>query len=279
MKHFLSKNKNLIIAAVIICTILTGAFFMGGEPVKPSSGEIKNTASSSVSVEASFETSKITESSVPEETSGLVESSIDTVSAAESSEDISEPESIIASDNESSLEEETSEILPESEQESDLISEITIESVVESSAEESASSFQESVFENSCSLSIDCSTALASSGLNKKIKELQPVDGCILSCETGFDSGESAFDILSRCCRSNRIRLVSSVVPLTGGRYIERINDLGEFDCGSLSGWMVRINGEFIMVSCSDYKLHDGDIVEFLYTCDLGEDIGNHYIG
>ena len=56
--------------------------------------------------------------------------------------------------------------------------------------------------------------------------------------------------------------------------YIEGIANLYEFDCGELSGWMYRVNGEFPNVGCSLYKLKDGDTVEWVYTCDLGRDVG-----
>ena len=68
-------------------------------------------------------------------------------------------------------------------------------------------------------------------------------------------------------------------VPVTGGAYIRGINNLYEYDCGSVSGWMYKVNGDFPNVGCSDYKLSEGDSIEFLYSCDLGADIGNIYLG
>ena len=37
---------------------------------------------------------------------------------------------------------------------------------------------------------------------------------------------------------------------------------------------MYRVNGEFPNKGCSDYKLSDGDFIEWVYTCDLGRDVG-----
>ena len=37
---------------------------------------------------------------------------------------------------------------------------------------------------------------------------------------------------------------------------------------------MYRVNGVFPGYGCSLYLLEDGDMVEILYTCDLGADIG-----
>ena len=56
-------------------------------------------------------------------------------------------------------------------------------------------------------------------------------------------------------------------------RYIEGISYLYEYDCGDLSGWMYRVNGEIPSVGCGEYRLRDGDCVEWLYTCDLGNDL------
>ena len=61
----------------------------------------------------------------------------------------------------------------------------------------------------------------------------------------------------------------------TGTAYIEGINNIYEFSCGELSGWMYCVNGEYPNVGCSDYKIKDGDNIEWYYTCDLGEDLKN----
>ena len=69
-----------------------------------------------------------------------------------------------------------------------------------------------------------------------------------------------------------------SETPLYGSTYIEGIGNLYEFDCGALSGWMYRVNGTFPNYGCSSYILSDGDVVEWVYTCDLGKDVGGEYI-
>ena len=37
---------------------------------------------------------------------------------------------------------------------------------------------------------------------------------------------------------------------------------------------MYKVNGSFPNYGCSSYKLKAGDIVEWVYTCDLGKDVG-----
>lgn len=48
----------------------------------------------------------------------------------------------------------------------------------------------------------------------------------------------------------------------------------GEFDCGASSGWMVKQNNWFINMGASEFEVEDGDNIEWLYTCQLGSDIG-----
>ena len=59
-----------------------------------------------------------------------------------------------------------------------------------------------------------------------------------------------------------------------GSAYIQGLHYLYEFSCGPLSGWMYRVDGEFPDYGCSRYVLHDGQVVEWVYTCDLGRDVG-----
>ncbi len=52
---------------------------------------------------------------------------------------------------------------------------------------------------------------------------------------------------------------------------------LGEFDCGSGSGWMITLNGEFIEYGASDFEVENGDTIKWQYTCQLGADIGDPF--
>ena len=38
---------------------------------------------------------------------------------------------------------------------------------------------------------------------------------------------------------------------------------------------MFRVNGEFPNYICSDVTVADGDTIEWVYTCDLGADVGD----
>ena len=56
--------------------------------------------------------------------------------------------------------------------------------------------------------------------------------------------------------------------------YVEGIDQLYEFDHGPKSGWMFRVNGVFATKSAGSVKVKPGDQIEWLYTKDLGKDIG-----
>lgn len=129
-----------------------------------------------------------------------------------------------------------------------------------------------------CTLSIRCETILDNlDQLAPEKRAVLPEDGLILA-ETSvtFYAGESVFDVLLREMQARKIHLEFENTPMYQSTYIEGIHNLYEFDCGDLSGWMYRVNGWFPNYGCSRYYLQDGDQVEWLYTCDLGRDIGDN---
>ena len=127
-----------------------------------------------------------------------------------------------------------------------------------------------------CTFSIECSTILNNlDQLDPDKLEMVPSGGTILATTTvTFYEGESVFDVLQRVCKEKGIHLESSWTPIYNSAYIEGIHNLYEFDCGALSGWMYRVNGWYPNYGCSRYQLQDGDVVEWRYTCDLGNDVG-----
>ena len=130
---------------------------------------------------------------------------------------------------------------------------------------------------HTCTFSISCETILDNMDkcvANKRF--LVPVDGIVFpATEVEFSEGESVFDVLQRVCRDNAIHMESNWTPVYNSAYVEGINNLYEFDVGSLSGWMYNVNGWYPNYGCSRYQVEDGDVVEWRYTCDLGEDLGS----
>ena len=130
-------------------------------------------------------------------------------------------------------------------------------------------------------VSADCSSVLPGlEGIDPAVNpaEMIPPDGAVIPrCEVMLPEGAYAFDALIAAAREQQIR-----VDYTGsgwGTYVKGIGSIYEFGFGELSGWMYRVNGEFPEMSASDYVLHEGDVVEFLYTTDLGRDVGDIYSG
>ena len=127
-----------------------------------------------------------------------------------------------------------------------------------------------------CTFSISCQTLSDAPEKCKTDKqELIPADGWILPEETvEFYEGESVFDVLLRETKTHTIHMEYSQTPLYQAAYIEGIGNLYEFDAGELSGWMYSVNGWYPNYGCSQYTLKDGDVVAWVYTCDLGRDVG-----
>ena len=132
-----------------------------------------------------------------------------------------------------------------------------------------------------CTVSISCATLLDNmDALAQSKRPLVPADGVLLpETQVTFSAGESAFDVLQRVCRDNKLHMESSFTPLYNSAYVEGIGNLYELDAGSLSGWMYAVNDWFPNYGCSRYQLQDGDIVRWVYTCDLGKDVGGGMTG
>lgn len=130
-----------------------------------------------------------------------------------------------------------------------------------------------------CTFSIECATILNNlDELDPDKLEMVPSNGVILKKKkVKFSQGESVFDVLQRICQDEGIHMEASWTPIYNSAYIEGINNLYEFDCGSESGWMYRVNGWYPNYGSSRYQLQDGDAVEWRFTCNLGKDIGGGY--
>ncbi len=132
--------------------------------------------------------------------------------------------------------------------------------------------------EHKCSVCVRCDTALLSAALPEQNAAMLPANGIILyEKEIVFNENDTAFDVLLRELRERKIHMEFNRTPGTKSAYIEGIANLYEFDCGELSGWMFKYNGTFPSVSCSELTVSDGDVLEWLYTCDMGRDIGSTF--
>lgn len=132
-------------------------------------------------------------------------------------------------------------------------------------------------------LSIECGTILDNwDDLDPALQyeKYVPNDGIILEkTEYVLRPKDTVYDILDRAVRYNKIQMEFQGANENsfGSVYIQGINFLYEFSCGPLSGWMYRVNGKFPNYGCSKYELKDGDVIEWIYTCDLGRDVGSDW--
>jgi hypothetical protein len=79
-----------------------------------------------------------------------------------------------------------------------------------------------------------------------------------------INAGETAYTLLRRTGLAIGAR----------GMYVFSINGLAEFHYGAGSGWMYRVNGVFPVMAASDFALRNNDRVEWLFTRDIGHDVG-----
>lgn len=90
--------------------------------------------------------------------------------------------------------------------------------------------------------------------------------------ETEINDGDTVLDVLIKITKEKGIQM-----DYKGGgssAYIEGIANVYEFDRGQGSGWMYRINGVFPDRGAGAIQVQNGDVIEWLYTTDLGKDLG-----
>ncbi len=95
-----------------------------------------------------------------------------------------------------------------------------------------------------------------------------PKDGVVLHNITcSIENGDTVYDVLVESAKSHQIPIDHR------NGYIRGIAHIYEMDHGDLSGWMYHVNGEETSVACDQYTLSDGDTIEWLYTCEIGQDL------
>lgn len=133
-------------------------------------------------------------------------------------------------------------------------------------------------------LSIRCDTILENRVNIDPALQSEPYmpEGVILaSTEYVLRPGDTVFDVPDHAARHNRIRMEfqSTSENSYGSIYVQGIHYLYECSCGPLSGWMYCVKGEFPNVGCSKYTLRGSDVIKWVYTCDLGRDVGCLWMG
>lgn len=120
-----------------------------------------------------------------------------------------------------------------------------------------------------CTVSVRCDEILDNLDRFDKSKyNLIPEDGVIYFSENvEFNDGESAFDILLRETKKNKIHLEFEYTPMFESSYVEGIGNIYEFDCGDMSGWIYKVNGKMAPCGSSQYLVKENDVIEWIYSC------------
>lgn len=124
-------------------------------------------------------------------------------------------------------------------------------------------------------LTIRCDTVK-----NEADRRYIPEDGVILPVTTyEIEEGDTVYDILVEAVKEHNIQMENrgSATGAHGMVYIAGIAYLYEQQFGELSGWIYHVNGVAPSYGCGDCVLKDGDVVEWLYTRDLGRDLGENF--
>lgn len=285
MIELLKKHKYKIIAAVCALAVLTGAFLAGGNlgdtspaVVKSSTADVAVKAEKATALQSIDETTAPTES--PTKATGKNKPEQKTTDPTNTSQTKKEQSAVSNQTNKSSSQSskpntqggQSSTFKKQDKYKTDPIPEGKPQPVEPQEQE---------IVDNTlkCTFSISCATVLDNMDkLDKSKKEIIPDDGWILKPVTvTFNEGESVFDVLKQVCKDNKIQLEFSFTPIYNSSYIEGINNLYEFDCGSFSGWTYKVNDWFPNYGCSRYEVKNGDVIEWHFTCNNGADVGKNY--
>lgn len=118
----------------------------------------------------------------------------------------------------------------------------------------------------SVTLTIRCDT-VADELENEEYKDGVILDSVIMT----LGRGDSVYSILLDASKQYRLQIENNGTE--DRAYIAAIEHIYEFEYGDLSGWTYRVNGEDASVGCSEHKLSDGDVIEWIYTRELGKDL------
>lgn len=124
----------------------------------------------------------------------------------------------------------------------------------------------------SCTIEIRCDNATArkDSITNQGIRDSIPDDGTILEVTTYTgNEGFTVYDVLAAVTAAH-----NPVIPIVANAdrsYVSSINNLSEKNVGPTSGWTYRVNGVLPMMAANQYKVKDGDVIKWIYVCQMGD--------
>ena len=100
-----------------------------------------------------------------------------------------------------------------------------------------------------------------------------PSDGIILdSSEFDIEEGDSVYSILIEAAKKYKIQIENDGSGAMA--YVSGINYIYASDFSDVSGWTYTVNGVSASVGASEYKLQDGDIIEWKYALTIEDYFG-----
>jgi hypothetical protein len=282
MRELWRKHKAKIIISFLVVAVLSGAFCCGGNYPKSAGSETTAVSEAKTSDnEVSSDTALASEAEAAPSDDSTSNLNTDTptsdknassgmMSDTKPEEDTSSPGKI--TDSTGNSESDGMEINPQTGKDQYKTDPVPSGKPVPVEPQNAAITDQK----ETCTLSVSCTTILDNLNLLEQDKwELVPEDGVIYAAKTvTFYEGESVFNVLQREMKKAGIQMEFKNTPMYNTAYIAGIDNLYEFDTGELSGWVYAVNGWFPNYGCSRYQLQEGDVIQWLYTCDMGKDIG-----
>lgn len=264
------KKHKILIAGVLVLIVLAAAFFMGG-PLEDTNVSEEPDHSETIRQEIPEQTP----TQLPEQTTDVPAAPGVTDNPADDTETETPTEPVKSETETGSSDTETG---GEKTENTDTQTPTDAPAVTEPVPSVPPDDSTSAGSEYTCTISISCATILNNMDLLDEGKAgLVPDDGWILLPVTvSFSDGDSVFDVLLKVAQEHKIHMEYMDSPMYNSAYIEGIANLYEYDCGSLSGWMYNVNGNFPNFGCSKYAVKDGDVIQWVYTCDLGADVGDN---
>ncbi|MFV0393223.1 MAG: DUF4430 domain-containing protein [Coprobacillaceae bacterium] len=118
-------------------------------------------------------------------------------------------------------------------------------------------------------ISVDCKTILNNKDkLKAGYESYVPSNGVLISSMTiEITDGMTVLEALKTACTKQGYSIDAQ------GGYVRSINNLSEFCCGDLSGWMYGVNGSYVNQSASKKTVKNGDVIKWVFSCASGKDV------
>lgn len=117
-------------------------------------------------------------------------------------------------------------------------------------------------------ISIDCKTILNNMDTFKEqYKSFVPSSGVILvEAKIEYASGDTVLSLLKKVTKEKGIRIINQ------GGYISNIANINQMGMqNGQGGWMYQVNGVLGDTGADAYKVSNGDVVQWRYTCYPGD--------